>query len=1405
MSEEHSAAADLFAGNSEMAMRMRSHDWSQTPLGAVETWSSSLCMMVRFLLVNRFPLILWWGPHYIQFYNDPYSPIPGTKHPKSMGQPASECWSEIWHVIGPLIDRPFQGGLATWMEDILLEVNRHGFVEETHFTIAYSPVPDETAPRGIGGVLGTVHEITQKVIGERRVMILRDLGAHVGEAKTAEEACAIAAETLAKHAQDVPFALIYLVDSDSKHAHLSGVAGTHMGEQISPRIVNLHEDAHQGGWPLDRAMQTETMQVLEDLGSRFPQVPPGPWSDPPHTAVVLPIPSNKAHQFSGLLVVGLSSRLRLDQPYCSFLELMTTQIATAIANAQAYEEECKRAEALAEVDRAKTVFFSNISHEFRTPLTLMLSPLEELSNTLDERLQPDEREQLQLVQCNGLRLQKLVNTLLDFSRIEAGRVQASYEPTDLATYTAELASVFRSLIERAGMNLVIDCSPLAQPVYVDLDMWEKIVLNLISNAFKFTFTGSIIVRLQPIGHFVELSVTDTGVGIPEAELPRLFERFHRVSGMRARTYEGSGIGLALVQELVKLHGGTIRVTSQVDCGTTFAIVLPFGSAHLPQDRIKATRTLASTALGANPYIAEASRWLPEESGRVDEWMSSGVDKHPSTHSSPAHILLADDNADMRDYMKRLLRQYWEVETVSDGLAALKSIAERLPDLVLSDVMMPGLDGFGLLREVRANPRTKEIPMILLSARAGEESRIEGLQAGADDYLIKPFSARELLARVESNLKLAQLRREASAVLRESQEKLSLFIEHAPAAMAMFDRQMRYLAHSQRWLKDYELTENIIGRSHYEVFPDLPESWKQIHQNCLAGAVEKSDEDRFVRDNSVNWLKWEIRPWFNAAGEIGGIVIFSENITDRKQAEAALLESEERFRNMADNAPVMVWVTDPMGYCTYLSQGWYDFTGQTQETGLGFGWLNRTHPDDRQMAERLFLDANQRQKAFKLEYRLQSKDGKYIWVIDAASPWFGLDGQFKGYIGSVIDISERKQTEQEQEQLLQREQEARETAEQANRIKDEFLAVLSHELRSPLNAILGWAKLLRNGKLDATRTTYALETIERNAQLQSQLIEDLLDIARILRGKLSLNPSLVDLSIVISSALQTVRLAAEAKSLQIQTVFSPSQVAVLGDARRLQQVVCNLLSNAVKFTPASGQITIALTHTETDAQIQVLDTGKGINPDFLPYVFEHFRQEDGATTRKFGGLGLGLAIARQIVELHGGTVAVDSPGEGQGATFTVQLPLVSVSSQPLSRAVNSVSMDDDLSDIHILVVDDKPDSREFVAFVLEQAGASVTNVTSGIEALQAIGQSVPDLIISDIGMPEMDGYMLMRQIRAHKLGRQIPAIALTAYAGELDQQLARASGFQRHLAKPVEPTEIIAVVAHLCRQKGQIQR
>src|SRR5580658_2364982 len=493
-----SPALDVLLAAGEMGQLVRSLAWSATPLGAPENWSPALRTIVPILLANRFPQLLWWGPEYISIYNDAYRPILGRKHPWALGRPVRDCWSEIWDILKPLIDTPFRGGLATWSEDIELQINRAGFIEETHFTVAYSAVPDDSAPGGIGGVLATVHEITEKVVGQRRITVLRDLGARTAEARTPEEACVISSAMLRPHIKDIPFALLYVIDESGTEARIAASCGVEENADIRPPVVHLDDSSSESSlWPLAVAHRTGQMQLVKDLSSRFVAVPPGPWPDPPQSAAVVPIRSHVAHQSAGFLIAGLSSRLQFDEGYRNFLELSTTQIATAIANAQVYEEERKRAEALAEIDRAKTAFFSNVSHEFRTPLTLMLGPLEDALSNSHGILPVAAAASLSVSHRNALRLLKLVNNLLDFSRIEAGRAQACYQPVDLGQLTAELASNFQSLCQKAGLRLMVHCAaftpdkPPDQQAYVDRDMWEKIVLNLLSNAFKFTLQGEI--------------------------------------------------------------------------------------------------------------------------------------------------------------------------------------------------------------------------------------------------------------------------------------------------------------------------------------------------------------------------------------------------------------------------------------------------------------------------------------------------------------------------------------------------------------------------------------------------------------------------------------------------------------------------------------------------------------------------------------------------------------------------------------------------------------------------------------------------------------------------------------------------------------------------------------------------
>jgi signal transduction histidine kinase len=876
------AAAGLLAGGGELGALMRAMDWSRTALGPVDRWPQALRTSVRILLTSRQPMFVWWGDQLINLYNDAYKSIVGGKHPQALGQPASLVWREIWDQVGPRARSAMTANEGTYDEALLLIMERHGYREETYYTFSYSPVPSDTGEAG--GILCANTDDTQRIIGARQLALLRELAARTSDARTIDDACLLSAQSLETNPRDLPFALIYLLDPSHRRVVLAGSSGVDRNHLAAPLEVSLDGSSM---WPFAEVLHTHSPKLVTNLDALAP-LPNGAWDCPPQQAVVFPIaPSGKTGR-SGVLVAGLNPYRLFDDGYQGFLGLIAGQISAAIANAQAYEEERRRAEALAELDRAKTTFFSNVSHEFRTPLTLMLGPLEELLARPENDGYSDDLKLVDVAYRNGLRLLKLVNSLLDFARIEAGRVHASYEPTDLAAFTADLASSFRSATDKAGLRLTVQCPPLPQPVHVDRDMWEKVVLNLISNAFKFTFEGEIAVQLETSNHgaMAKLTVRDTGTGIPLQEMPRLFERFHRVEGARGRTHEGTGIGLALVQELVKLHGGSIFVESQVGSGSTFTVYIPFGTAHLPAEQVGAASTDVSTATRAEAYVDEALGWLP-----ANGQQKIAGSQRPSYLGIPAldgaakaatlgRVLLADDNSDMRDYVFRLLSPHFQVAAVSDGKEALDYALNDPPDLILSDVMMPGLDGFALLKALRTEPSTSTLPVILLSARAGDESRVEGIEAGADDYLVKPFTARELLARVTTHLAMSRLRRQAAERERELRQDAEAAREQATSAVealrrANSDLEQFAFSASHDLQEPLRMVSTFSQLLQMKYGGKLDDQADTIIEHCVEGATRMG---RMIRD---------LLEYTRAAS-------ISETLPDRVSLEDAL---EEALRNL----------------------------------------------------------------------------------------------------------------------------------------------------------------------------------------------------------------------------------------------------------------------------------------------------------------------------------------------------------------------------------------------------------------------------------------------------------------------------------------------------------------------------
>ena len=648
-------ATDMFSwlSGSEMGGRIRAFDWSQTPLGPIEQWPASLVSILGVCLTAQTPMAIYWGVDGWLLYNDAWRPVVGGKHPWALGHPAHEVWPELWPTIQHYFESVHTTGEANWRSDELLPMQRFGFTEECCFDYSLNPIRGQSG--AVEGILNIVQETTYRVLNDRRTSLLRELASLSGSAQNEQDACARILQALATDPADIPFALLYHIDRDQQQARLAGAVGLEDGGLARHRCLELAEETTTESWPLAAALRQDGPLLLEDASNRFGLLPGGAWPEPARQCLLLPI-TTAPQTGKVVLVAGVSPRRPLDDHYHHFFRMLGSQIAGAINNARAYQSEQRRAEALAELDRAKTAFFSNVSHELRTPLTLMLGPLEE-----ELRLRP-QSPALEVAHRNSVRLLKLVNTLLDFSRIEAGRTDACYQPTDLAAYSADLASGFRSAVEKAGVTFIVECPPLPDAVYVDRTMWEQIVLNLLSNAFKHTFHGHIRVLMRHDAAGTELVVSDTGVGIPDEAVPRLFERFYRVHNRRSRTHEGTGIGLALVQEVVRLHGGTVQVESRLDEGSTFRVKIPWGTAHLPAEQLGTGDEPSTRSVSAVSYIQEALHWLPETQPARPPAADS---RAASPSATRPRVVVADDNADMRHYIERLLSSRYDVVAVGE--------------------------------------------------------------------------------------------------------------------------------------------------------------------------------------------------------------------------------------------------------------------------------------------------------------------------------------------------------------------------------------------------------------------------------------------------------------------------------------------------------------------------------------------------------------------------------------------------------------------------------------------------------------------------------------------------------------------------------------------------------------------
>jgi len=1219
----------LFPGDSELAALMRAKNWSETSLGPVETWPHALKTAVRIVLTSRFSMWMGWGDELAFLYNDSYrADTLGQKHPSALGTPANQVWREIWPEIGPRVQAVLDGA-ATWDEGLLLMLERSGFPEETYHTFSYSPLHDDDGT--IRGLLCVVTEDTARLISERRVALLGRVASELAGSNTEAGVLAGLERSLARESRDLPFTLTYLLAEDGRTLRRASQTGFRDGDPRAPATLSI--DA-ASPWPLQELFDSGKPVEVPLPDAAWPA---GPWAVPPTMAFVVPIARQGEARSAGILVAGINPLRRFDTSFREFVLLFAGQLASGLANADAYAQERLRAESLAALDHAKTTFFSNVSHEFRTPLTLMLGPLGAL---LESELEPGLRDELSTIHRNALRLLKLVNTMLDFSRIEAGRATAQFQPVDLAQLTADLASVFRAATEKAGLRLTVECEPLGTAISVDRDMWEKIVLNLVSNAFKFTLEGEIAVRLVRHGDRVELSVRDSGSGIPPEELPRVFDRFHRVEGTKGRTHEGTGIGLALVQELVRLHGGTVEVSSVLGEGATFTVSIPI----VDRGTMMPAVTKRTEARGRDAFVEEAMRWLPDAPA-----------EEPTVPVQRERLLVADDNADMRDYMRRMLGQRWDVDTAANGREALAAMAKQPPDLLITDIMMPELDGFGLVAAVRANDALRDMPVIMLSARAGEEARIEGLQAGANDYLVKPFAARELVAHVEAQLLRAAVR----AAEKANARRYARIFEQAPVSIAI-----------------------LRGPTH--VFEIANSYYRQL---------------------------------------VGGRDVVGMSL------DVALPE--------------------------IVGQGFIELLDRVYETGEAH--IGRSTPVTLARGEH--------------------GEPEEVFVDFIYQPMLDDTGVINGIAVIAHDVTALAL--------------ARREAETANRAKDEFLAMLGHELRNPLAPISTALQLMRlKPNVGAERER---AVIERQVQHLIGLVDDLLDVSRITRGKVELRLVPIALADALARSIELASPLFEQQRHRLD-VDVPRGLFVLADLGRLAQIISNLLTNAAKYTQPGGRVVVRGRRAGARVELSISDNGIGIDASMLERIFEPFIQTQQSLERSQGGLGLGLAIVSNLVKLHGGTVRAKSDGRGRGSELLVSLPALDtpeMSAVPTEPPVMQID-----GKGRVLVVDDNVDAAEMLKELLVKVGYDVSLAHDGLAALEIAETFRPQIGVLDLGLPVMDGFELARslQMRTHLGAPKL--IALTGYGQSEDRAKTAEAGFAAHLVKPVNFETLRALMEQL---------
>ena len=1421
---------------------IRSMDWSVTPLGPIEGWSQSLRATVNLCLASNFPICIIWGPAYTQIYNEGYRVVCGSKHPAAMGMAYTDCWADAWPAIGQAFETALSG-TTSYRENQRMFLHRNDYLEETFFTFSLSPIRDESGR--VGGLFHPVTETTLSMLSERRTSEVLSLTVRLGDTQTVSEVFELTLDTLKKFDLDLPFVVLYRLDPQGPCYRLAGATCIDAPGALSPEVLTLEGTAV---WPVAKMLHPVTAVDVFGLRSHEGAARCGPYEEGSDVALALPIWQAGTQLPVALCMAGVSSRSPLTAAYRGFYVLLAAAFSAALGRAAAAEGERQRLDLLASMDRAKTVFFTNVSHEFRTPLTLILGPLKDALAA--DGLASAQVERLEIAHRNALRLLKLVNTLLDFSRVDAGRLDARFVATDLSTVTADLASNFRSACERAGLTLTVNCPHLREPVYVDAEMWETIVLNLLSNAFKFTLNGGIQVTLREHAQGIDLEVSDTGVGISAIELPLIFDRFYRAEIQNGRSVEGTGIGLSLVRDLVRLHGGTVSVSSTLGAGTAFHLQIPFGADHLPPEQVHLQARTPLQVGELSVYRDEALRSMSAPDRPADDESTATL---PAPGERP-RVLVADDNADMRVYIRRILEAGgYEVTTVEDGEAALEALKSNpLPQLVLTDVMMPKRDGFSLLQALRNDDVTKGLIVILLSARAGEEARLEGLAAGADDYLVKPFGARELRARVDSAITLARHRLDAAvreqglqmeietergrAALRESQAHVVSLFEQTVAGIAELDLGGLILRANDRYCSIFGRSrEQLIGHHVYAFLShdQLENNLALLDRTIKTGVPFETDNCYHRPDGTAGWVSSAVSAIrMNGVETIENVIRVVLDITERKLAVEAIVadnaELERRVtlrtselvlaRETADasnrakscflammsheiRTPMngVIGMVDVLFHNDQLSEPQADAVGTIRASAFSLlGLLDDILDFSKIEAGRLELERSPvalgelvestcdallvtaADKGVDLRLFIDPRLPPQVWgdpirlrqvLYNLANNAIKFSAGRPGHRGDVsIRIERASDSSLEGSTPLGSERLIVSVVDNGiciapdamRQLFDPFIQAEASITRRFGGTGLGLSickrlVTLMNGQIDvqstpgvgsAFKVTLPIERVVPDTALP---LPDLRGVNCIVVGS---NANARDLQVYLEHAGARVHLAADSE-------------AAVRQARHMAHPV--VLQNTWQDSPSVRTLRAAWSGVP-DARLLVIAREHRWGPALtVPELM----------TLDANGLRRAVLLGA-VATLAGRKVPIARPDEGGEALPDAGLAPVTVAQARVQGRLILVAEDDEVNQIVLL--------RQ-----IERLGYAAEIANDGVEALRLWSSAHPGdygLLLTDLDMPEMDGYSLARAVRQVEQQRgvapqdRLPILALTANTLTGEAQRVQAAGMDQYLTKPL---------------------